>query len=83
MHLGLTPPGYTKPPLREGTRRGGSTRHRALAWAPGSCHCMADMFDLRLKKYATDSIPLNACPAWVCLPLNVTARGVVAVASPS
>ena len=36
---------------------------------------MADMLDLMMGKYATVRIPLIACPAWICLPLNVTARG--------
>jgi len=51
--------------------------------APGSCHCMADVLDLILGKCATVRIPLIACLAWVCLPLNVTARGVMTVASSS
>jgi len=42
---------------------------------------MADVVELMIGNYAAVRIPLIACLAWFCLPLNVTARGAMAVAS--
>jgi hypothetical protein len=42
---------------------------------------MADVVELMIGKFAAVRIPLIACLAWFCLPLNVTARGVMTVAS--
>jgi hypothetical protein len=58
-------------------------RHVGSTPPPGSCHRVADVVELTIGNYAAVRIPLIACLAWFCLPLNVTARGAMAVASSS